>query len=304
MRVVSVLPSATEMVFALGHGAELVGRSAECDYPVEARILPVVMRPRTLDDDHPSGEIDTRVREARSRGESLYFLEIERLKSLRPDLLLTQDLCGVCSVTSEEVTQACTRAGVAPRVLSLTPRTLEEVWESIPAVAVALGDPNAGARLLRATHRRAESHGPPAQSRPRIAVVEWIDPPILAGLWSSEMIRAAGGRTVGPGPGEPAEKVTWPELARRSPELVVLTPCSFSVERTQRELADPRIARAISGLSPRLGIHVADEAYFSRPGPRLADGVELLRGLIAGTVGPRPMPVERWDPAFVGAVKS
>ncbi len=292
MRVVSVLPSATEIVCALGHGRELVGRSAECDYPPDVTRLPIVMRPRTLDDDRPSVEIDARVREARRRGESLYFLDIDRLRALAPDLLLTQDLCDVCSVTTAEVAQACSRAGIAPNVLSLVPCTLEDVWQTIPAVARALGDPDAGARLARSTRERAT----PGSNRSgrRVAVVEWLDPPILAGLWSSDMIRAAGGVSVGPGPESRAEKVTWSEIARRSPDLTVLTPCSFSVPRTLRELSDPHIAGGVAQVGPALGTFVADEAYFSRPGPRLADGVRLLADLLAGELRSAPMPVARW----------
>ncbi|EQD46871.1 substrate-binding protein of ABC transporter, partial [mine drainage metagenome] len=131
MRVVSVLPSATEIVFALGRGHELVGRSAECDYPAEVRSRPVVMHPRTLDSLAASGEIDARVTAARARGESLYRLDVDRLRELRPDLLLTQDLCGVCSVTGDEVERACRDAGVHPAIVSLTPRRLEEVWASV-----------------------------------------------------------------------------------------------------------------------------------------------------------------------------
>ena len=144
MRVVSVLPSATEIVFALGHGAELVARSAECDYPPEAKRLPVAMRPRTLDAERPSRAIDQRVREARARNESLYDLDSDLLRTVRPDLLLTQSLCGVCSVTEQEVQAACDLAGVRPEVVSLAPTNLAEVWASFTTVARALRDPDAG----------------------------------------------------------------------------------------------------------------------------------------------------------------
>ncbi len=141
MRVVSLLPSATEIVFALGHGSELVGRSVDCDFPDAALALPVVMHPRDWDSDAPSIVIDERVRRTRSRGESLYELDVDRLRQLRPDLLLTQDLCGVCSVTEREVREACQLAGVRPEVVSLMPRTLEDVWRSVEVVGRALGDP-------------------------------------------------------------------------------------------------------------------------------------------------------------------
>lgn len=301
MRVVSVLPSATEIVYALGHGSELVGRSAECDFPTEAGRLPVVMRPRTLDSDRPSREIDRRVREARGRGESLYELDIGLLHLLAPDLLLTQDLCSVCSVTESEVAEALTRAGVAPRVVSLTPRTLEEVWTTFGTIAGALRDPNAGARLVRSARERTGfSLGTHALRR--VAVVEWVDPPILAGLWTPDIVRAAGGIPIGPASGAPSERTSWEKLAEERPDLVILSPCSFTVSRTRSELGDPEVRRGVARLTPALGTYVADEAYFSRPGPRLAEGVRLVRDLLREAPPERPMPVERWVPATDGVV--
>jgi iron complex transport system substrate-binding protein len=291
MRVVSVLPSATEIVFALGHGSELVARSAECDYPAEARSLPVVMRPKTWDGDRPSREIDARVRAVRGSQQSLYELDLELLRSLEPDLLLTQDLCGVCSVTDAEVAAACAKADVAPLIVSLTPRTLSGVWQSIETVARALDDVARGRELARALRARTT----PTQlmdHRPRAAVVEWLDPPILAGLWVPDMVRGAGGTPVGPRRGRPGTRTSWNELARESPDLVVLSPCSFSVQRSRRELVEPELARAVAAVHAPGGIYLADEAYFSRPGPRLADGVDLLRHLFAGTPWQPPMAVE------------
>jgi iron complex transport system substrate-binding protein len=294
MRVVSVLPSATEIVYALGHGPELVGRSAECDYPREVVRLPVVMRPRTLDSERPSIEIDARVRSARARGESLYELDVELLKRLRPELLLTQDLCGVCSVTENEVAEACASAGVTPRIVTLTPRTLEEVWKTIPTVAHALGDALSGGRLLAALLERSRP-GAPGAPLPRVAVVEWVDPPILAGLWAAEIVTSAGGTYLGPSPGTPGERSSWEEIATKNPDLIVISPCSFTVPRTRRELAEPAVRASVARLTPRLGTFVADEAYFSRPGPRLAEGVRLVRALLEGRLQNPPMPVEPWS---------
>lgn len=290
MRVISVLPSATEIVHALGHGSELVARSAECDFPPQVRNLPVVMRPRTLDAGRPSREIDERVRRARARYESLYELDIDLLRELRPDLLLTQNLCGVCSVTEEEVASACASAGVRPRVVSLVPTNLSEVWESVETVGEALGDPNGGRELVSSLRNRTRPGRSTGQS---VAVVEWLDPPILAGLWTPDLIVAAGGDPVGVRSSEPGVRTTWPVLARRAPDLLVLSPCSFSVARSNRELSDNSDLReAIQSVRPPLGVFVADEAYFSRPGPRLAAGVELVRTLLEGGKPGGPMPVE------------
>ncbi len=295
MRVVSVLPSATEIVCALGHSFDLVGRSAECDYPPEVRRLPIVMRPRTLDSDRPSAEIDARVRRARSQDESLYTLDTKLLGLLRPELLLTQDLCGVCSVTSDEVAEACRRAGVNPRVVSLMPRTLEDVWATFPTVAAALGDSGAGSRLVATILERLPSPGRVSGARPRVAVVEWLDPPILAGLWCSEMIRLGGGESIGPGAGSPGERTEWKSIGDRGVDLLVISPCSFSVPRTSRELANHSLAEAIARVAPPLGTFIADEAFFSRPGPRLAEGIRLVHGLLERRPEPTPMAVERWS---------
>jgi iron complex transport system substrate-binding protein len=295
MRIVSVLPSATEIVCELGDGASLVGRSSECDYPESVRPVPVVMRPKVNDFDRPSAVIDSRVRSARSRSESLYHLDLEQLRAARPDLLITQDLCSVCSVTEAEAAEACALAGVAPRVVSLSPRSLHEVWESFETVAEAIGRTADGRRLAR----DARSHSvPPARGAPggpRVAVVEWLDPPILAGLWVSEMVEAAGGRSIGPGKGEVGQRTSWSALRRSRPDLVVLSPCSFRVERTRREAGIARGIESLGTARPRRGVWIADEAFFSRPGPRLRNGVELLRGLLSGSPPQESLPFERWE---------
>jgi iron complex transport system substrate-binding protein len=296
MRVISVLPSATEIVDSLGHGAELVGRSSECDFPPAVRNLPVVMRPRTRDGDRPSGEIDERVRRARERKESLYELDADLLRELRPELLLTQNLCSVCSVTEEEVAKACGLAGVRPRIVSLAPTNLSEVWDSVEAVGEALGDPARGQELARSLRGQTRSVPPTGRT---VAVVEWLDPPILAGLWTPDLVVAAGGVPVGPGSSEPATRTTWPELARRAPDLLVVSPCSFSVARSKREFGDnPALLASVLAVRPPLGTFVADEAYFSRPGPRLAAGAELIRMLLKGREPQGPMPVESLPPGL------
>ncbi len=289
MRIASVLPSATEIVCTLGAGDELVGRSAECDYPTSVRSVPVLMRPRTLDRALPSGEIDRRVRSARGRGESLYELDLVALVRAAPDILLTQDLCGVCSVTEAEVEEACARAGAHPRIVSISPTRLDEVWESIVTIGKAIGR-EAKARTL-VDEIPARTHPAPTAALVKVAVVEWLDPPILAGLWTPDIVQAAGGVPVGPLPGEPGASTTWPELARERPDIAILSPCAFSVARTLSELGGRpghEVRTALAGAR----VVVADEAYFSRPGPRLAHGVELVRTLVSGArlSGGLPMP--------------
>ncbi len=295
MRIVSVLPSATEIVCELGERGSLVGRSSECDYPESIRDVPVVMHPKVDDFDRPSSEIDSRVRDARSRSESLYVLDLERLRSARPELLITQDLCSVCSVTEAEAVEACALAGVTPRVLSLSPRSLDEVWASFESVGEAIGRRSEGGRLASDARTSAVPPAADTSERSRVAVVEWLDPPILAGLWVAEMVEAAGGSTIGPGKGAVGVRTTWADISRSRPDLVLLSPCSFRVERTRQEA---KIARGIESLGrppPRLGTWLADEAFFSRPGPRLRNGIELLRGLLAGRSPERTLPYERWE---------
>jgi iron complex transport system substrate-binding protein len=289
LRVVSVLPSATEIVCALGHASELVGRSEDCDFPRQVQRLPVVMRARGWNSGSSSSDIDARVQDARAQGVSLYEMDVVRLRELRPDLLLTQDLCGVCSVTAFEVEEACERAGVRPDVVSLTPQSLEDVWTSIEMVGKALGDGAAGIQL--ASRLRERSRASHAATPPQVALLEWLDLPIIAGLWVPEMVAAAGGVSLSGAPRSAGVRTSWAELGTAQPDLVVLSPCSFHVDRTEREASHPRIAEGLSRWTPRLGMFVADEAYFSRPGPRLAEGVELLRHLISGDDWDPPMPV-------------
>jgi iron complex transport system substrate-binding protein len=294
MRIVSLLPSATETVCTLGAARDLVGRSVECDYPEAVRSLPVVMHPRALDATRPSGEIDARVRATRATGESLYALDLELLRALRPDLLLTQDLCAVCSVTDAEVRAACEVVGVSPRIASFSPLRLSDVWDTVEGIGEAVGRRPAGALLsnaLRSFELRQRRRAALRTKRPRVAIVEWLDPPILSGLWTPDIVAAAGGLSIGPAPGGRAQTTSWPELAIQGPDLVVLSPCSFSVERTVHELGDPT---PLGALDPSLGCWIADEAFFSRPGPRLAKGIELVASLLDGSPTAAPGELRRW----------
>ncbi|MCI4323347.1 MAG: cobalamin-binding protein [Thermoplasmata archaeon] len=301
MRVVSLLPSATEIVAWLGHEPALVGRSAECDYPVEIRNRPVVMRARFPHSDSSSVSIDQSVREIRGRGESLYDLDTDLLRELRPDALFTQDLCGVCSVTPEEVAEACRVAGIAPQIVTLTPRSLTDILSNVRTVAQALDDPRAGQRRSAELAAAFRDRRAPDDGRPSVAVVEWLDPPILAGLWTPEMIQAAGGVPVGGVvPGMPGRRTTWEELAESRPSIVVVSPCSFSVERTISELDQPSVRAGLSWLTDARLI-IADEAHFSRPGPRLAAGLELLRSLVERDVPRSPFPVRSLELRTQGA---
>jgi iron complex transport system substrate-binding protein len=301
VRIVSLLPSATEIVCALGAGSELVGRSAECDHPPSVRGLPIVMQLRTDDTEAPSADIDARVQTVRGRGESLYTLDWPLLGRLRPDVILTQDLCRVCSVTDGEVAEACRAAGISPTIVTLSPERLDPVWASVETIGSAV-QRTAAARSLAGElrTRAARPDPPPPGPRPRVAVVEWLAPPILAGLWTPDIILASGGEPVGVAAGGHGVRTTWAALEELHPDLVVVSPCSFSVDRTKREARDPAIARGMARLRPSLGTWLVDEAYFSRPGPRLADGVDLLRTLLRRELPPTAMSAELWRPTGAG----
>ncbi|MGA7923087.1 MAG: cobalamin-binding protein [Thermoplasmata archaeon] len=294
-RVVSLLPSATEIVARLGAESWLVGRSEECDSPASVLTLPVVMRARTLDRDQPSGEIDARVRATRQQNQSLYALDLVALRTLRPDVIFTQDLCGVCSVTESEVTSACRDSGVTPRIVSLSPRSLDSVWDSVVQVGDALQLSDRGRALADELRRRAAKTGP--SSGARVVVVEWLDPPFVAGLWAPDMIAAAGGIPVGTTSTSEGLRSTWAHVRDLRPDLVIVSPCSFPVSRTVTELHESPAGEKLGQMRPSLGTWLVDEAYFSRPGPRLAEGVELIRALLGGEEPAHPlMPVRRWEP--------
>lgn len=299
MRVLSLLPSATEIVCRLGAESELVGRSEECDFPSSVRSLPIVMKARSRDAVRSSIEIDRRVRASLASGESLYELDLELLRRLRPDLILSQDLCDVCSVTGDEVVGACRTVGLDPRILSLSPRSLTDVRASIVEIGSAIGRAAAGRALAETLERQEGSAAVDpsrAGGRPTVLVLEWVDPPIVAGLWTPEIIERAGGAPVGPRPGEPSRRFDWQELGPRPPALVLVSPCSFAVERTRRELEGSSARRELAWLAESTGIWLADEAYFSRPGPRLWTAIDLVRTLLGGGTPSTALPVERWRP--------
>jgi iron complex transport system substrate-binding protein len=288
-RTLSLLPSATELVFALGLGDLLVGRSEECDYPLEARRLPVVMKARAHYSQWTSTEIDRHVRESLGRAEDLYEIDETLLEKLAPDLVLTQDLCDVCSVTPPALERALRRLRSRPEVLTLSPRTLEDVLNQISPVARALGHSERGQRLetrLRGRLRACQGSVPRSQRR-RVLLLEWLDPPIVPGLWAPEMVEWAGGTPAIPTLGAPLKRVTWEEVRSAGADLVILSPCSFPLKRTVEELSGP-VGQRLQDLHPELGVWAVDEAFFSRPGPRVVEGIELLSDFLVGTGRPRP----------------
>jgi iron complex transport system substrate-binding protein len=284
-RIVSLLPSTTEIACALGFRDALVGRSHECDHPPGVESLPACTAPRF--DDGRSGEIDDRVKDLVRRGLSVYDVDTERLRALRPTHVLTQDQCEVCAASLKDVEAAlCDWTGSRPAVVSLEPSTLGDVWDDVGRVALALGVPDRGRALASELASRVADVGERTgslASRPAVACIEWLDPLMGAGHWMPELVRLAGGRPCFGSPGEPSPWIGWEDLDEADPDAIVLLPCGFDRARTRKEL--PAVSerpewRALRAV--REGrVYVADgNAYFNRPGPRLVESLEILAEIL------------------------
>jgi iron complex transport system substrate-binding protein len=292
VRVVSLLPSATEIVCALGAGEDLVGVSHECDHPPEVAALPALTSSR-LPTSGASGELDRSVRELLRAALSIYDLDVDLLAKLDPDLVVTQDLCEVCAVSYQAVCAAADQlAGRDVRVVSLHPQRLDDIFDDIGRVAAALGRPGDGEALLiglRGRLAQVERQAAAAPDRPRVVSIEWLEPVMLGGTWMPELIAAAGGTPLGVTAGQRAPTLDLAGLQRLEPEVVLVKPCGYPVERTLAELELlPQILPWDSWPAVRTGrVYVADgNAYFNRSGPRIVDSAELL----AACLHPRRFP--------------
>jgi len=293
MRVVSLLPAATEIVAALGALGRLVGVSHECDFPPEVRSLPRVTRTR-IDPAMPSGAIDRAMAEARGTGVSPVEVDVNLVAHLRPDVLIGQSLCDVCAVGEGELARMVSTLIPTPWVVTLHAHTLDEVFLDIRKVGEALElrdeaeELEAGLRYrLRRVGAQAQrsgkvgaQHAAPLR-KPRVLVLEWVDPPYVAGHWVPELVALAGGQDVGGAPGDPSRPRPWDELVALAPDVVVVALCGFDIPRAQAELAavTDRQARALLGRRVEF---LDGNAYTSRPGPRLVDAAEMLTRLIRG----------------------
>jgi iron complex transport system substrate-binding protein len=279
VRIVSLLPSATDIACALGLERKLVGVSHSCDAPAVAG-LPRVTRTR-IPHDAPSREIDSAVRNALARGASLYELEVELLRDLAPDLVLTQDLCDVCAVGEAEVATALRTACLAPSVLTLGPRTLTEVWKCIRLVGHATGRARAADALVAELEARVGriQQVTQAASRPRVVFLEWLDPPIVGGHWNPEMVGLAGGTDVLGTVGAPSRAVTWDDVVGCGPDVLCVACCGLTIERARADLVVLRARFPDRGPSFPGDRRIAvfdGVGLFSRPGPRLAESLECL----------------------------
>jgi iron complex transport system substrate-binding protein len=279
MRIASLVPSATEMLFALGLGGDVVGVTHECDYPPEATRLPqltATVLPEGLD----AGEIDAAVKEVVGEGRALYTLDEERLEELAPDLIVTQAVCEVCAVAYEDVVAVAERLPSRPRVLQQDPSTLGEMLDDVIRLGEAAGIEPRGRELRHELEARLQAveesvAGAPGQ---RVLALEWLDPPFLGGHWIPEMIALAGGEDVAGRAGQKSPQVEWGELSKHEVDVVVAMPCGWYLDDSRAQALAQR--ERLDSLGAQRVFAVDAASTFSRPGPRLVDGVELLGHLL------------------------
>jgi iron complex transport system substrate-binding protein len=279
VRIVSLLPSTTEILFAIGAGDDVVGVTFECDYPEEARTRRIVST-SAMPEGLTPGEIDAYVVSAMQRGEDLYHLDEGALAGLDADLVVTQDLCAVCAVDVSVVDDALAHLGCTAEVLTIDPHTLDDVFASIETLGKATGHEEEAADLVRYQRRQLAALWGWSVSRrkPRVMFLEWTDPPFAPGHWIPEMIELAGGVPLLATPGEKSRRVTWEDVHAAEPEHIVVAPCGYDRDGSQA-LADQLVS---SGVLPAgVPVHAVDaNAWWARPGTRLVDGVEELARLL------------------------
>jgi iron complex transport system substrate-binding protein len=302
MRIASLVPSATEMLFALGLGDSVVGVTHECDYPAQATSKHHLTR-SVIAEGLSAAEIDREVRERTERGEAIYDLDADGLRELEPDLIVTQQVCEVCAVSFDDVRKVARTIPSDPAVLSLDPSTIGEVLADVRTLAAAADALEAGERLLADAADRLDrvSAAVEGANRPRVLALEWLDPPYAGGHWVPQMIEHAGGEDVLGLAGEKSRVFDWAEAAAGLPEIAVSMPCGYGTERAAEETRP--FVEQIAATGARRVVAVDASAYFSRPGPRLIDGVELLAHLIHPDRVEPPPPgrfVELDVPARVG----
>ncbi len=295
MRVVSLLPSATEILFAIGAGDRVVGVTHECDFPADARTRPHLtssLLPAELD----AAGIDRHVRASVHAGSSLYGLDDVALAALEPDLIVTQELCAVCAVSYEIVDRAAKRLRGDPRVVSLEPSSLEDVFSTITFVGELVDARDGAARLLAQLRARVDALSERVAAREGgaragVLVLEWTDPPMSGGHWTPGLVELAGGEPVLGNPGANSRVLTWDEIAAADPDVVIVAPCGFDLDRAEQEIAALPAAAATAFAALRAvregrAYAMDGNAFVNRPGPRLVDTAELFAAAIAGDLEP------------------
>jgi iron complex transport system substrate-binding protein len=286
-RIVSLLPSATEIVCALGFLDNLVGRSHECDYPPEVTRLPALTQPR-FNPEGASAEVDRRVKSILQNALSVYRVDADHLMALRPDVIVTQSQCEVCAVSARDLDEALAQwmGGSSPAVVSLTAASLDGVFDDIARAATALGADAAGARVISTMKERIEriaARAASADSRPTVATIEWIDPLMSGGNWMPELVEMAGGKNRFGEAGRHSPWIEFEQLAAADPDLIVVSPCGFGIDRSLEELGT--LARnpawpKLSAVRNRRVLVADGNQYFNRPGPRLVESLEIMAEML------------------------
>jgi len=296
MRICSLLPSATEILYALGLGESVAGVTHECDFPPEAAKKPALIRPR-VDPLALPAELDRQVTELVQRGESIYSVDAALLGSLSPDLIVTQDLCHVCAASPDDLAAALSRFAKRPQVLALTPHCLADVWNDIRRIGEATQRRReAQALAITLEQKVAAIEAKAARAAPRrVLCLEWLEPFYVGGHWVPEMVAKAGGKDVLGSASKPSFRVTAEEVAQTSADVIVVMPCGYSTARTVAEFDFaklPETWRDLPAMRERRIFAVDANSYFSRPGPRLADGVALLAHLFHPKLFPGEVPAD------------
>ncbi|HUR15668.1 MAG TPA: cobalamin-binding protein [Candidatus Limnocylindrales bacterium] len=312
MRIVSLLPSATEIVAALGLGDELVGRTHECDFPLDVQSVPVVTSDVGDTVNASSHEINARVAASIHGGSSIYKLDMAALAAAEPDLILTQELCTVCAVSYRDVTEAVRQLDSDATVISLEPTSIEGIFNTISTVGAMTEAEDEAIGLIELLRERLATvenrvlerrlQGIPPR---RVVCLEWLDPPFASGHWVPEQARRAGGWDVLGRQGEPAIETSWDSIREVDPEQIMLIPCGFDARRTAHEWQQTRDARPkwfddLKAVREGEIFALDGSAYFSRPGPRIVDGVALLADLMDPEFADETLPLDAWLPVEVG----
>jgi iron complex transport system substrate-binding protein len=286
MRVVSLLPSSTEILFGIGAGDQVVGVTHECDYPAEAQTRPALtssLLPAELD----AAGIDRHVRASVHAGSSLYGLDEQRLAALEPDLIVTQELCAVCAVSYEIVDRAVKRLRGDPRIVSLEPSSLEDVFATVTALGELTGTEAGAASLLAALRERVDALRSAPSSGPRVLVLEWTDPPMSGGHWTPGLVELAGGTPILANPGANSRVLDWDAIVSADPDVVIVAPCGYDLPKARAAIAAlPPAAdaawRSLSAVRDGRAFAMDGNAYVNRPGPRLVDTAEIFATAIRG----------------------
>jgi len=289
-RIVSFLPAATEIACAIGAGDELVGRSHECDYPTEVQRLPVVSRPALPIETLSQGEIDSAVSTQLASGDSLYRVDEILLRDLAPDVVLTQDLCQVCAPSGTELTRALRELPSKPEVLWLTPRTIAEVEQNVRDIGRVTGRDREANDLIADNRARIDAvqQAVSATEPRRVVFLEWTDPVFCGGHWVPEMVTLAGGTDPLGQPGADSRRMTWQDVVDARPDILIVAPCGYGLS------ASVDAARRLPVIPGTTVFAVDANAYFARPGPRLAEGIELLAHLFHPTLFAWPHKAMPW----------